>query len=133
MGLNGRHAMEVSAPSAADGARVKATAIPSEAATIGSELVSPDSMRPLAVALLQTADGLSVAHTRLTAINRSLSGSLKGAFEHMPHLITVDLSGNRLTSLEGLEALPALASLTCRGNRLMGVLDFAAPAGLTGR
>ena len=37
-----------------------------------------------------------------------------------------------MISLEGLEFLPRLSSLICRGNRLQGVLDFPCPEGAHG-
>eukprot|EP00900_Chrysochromulina_parva_P016450 jgi/Chrpa1/24806/Chrysochromulina_OHIO_Genome00004506-RA len=75
-----------------------------------------------------SANGMHVVCPRLVATGHKLAGSLRTALRGLPHLTAVDLSDNRLTSLAGLEALPLLNSLVCRNNRLMGVLDYRAPA-----
>ena len=90
---------------------------------------TPELIRTFATDLKLTADGRKYAHTRLHATGERLGGSLTGVFVGVPHLITVDLSNNRLSTLDGLEALPGLASLTCRHNRLLGILDYPAPKG----
>ena len=59
---------------------------------------------------------------------KPLSGSLAAGLSQLPQLTSVDISDNRLLTLEGLETLPRLSSLICRGNRLQGVLDYPAPA-----
>ena len=76
--------------------------------------------------LAPTADGLGFACTKLDASGLRISGGLS-AVSSLKHLSTVDLSDNRLSTLSGLEGLPQLAVLVCRGNRLQGVLDFPAP------
>lgn len=92
-----------------------------------SELLTAELAKALSCDMQPTADGLQFACTRLDATDRRLRGGLKYAFATLPHLTAVDLSANRLRSLEGLEHLPALVSLTCCSNRLLGVLDFPAP------
>ena len=72
--------------------------------------------------LAPTADGLGFACTA-GASGLRISGGLS-AVSSLKHLSTVDLSDNRLSTLSGLEGLPQLAVLVCRGNRLQGVLDF---------
>lgn len=81
--------------------------------------------------LALTPDGLGWACKCLAAVGLRL-GSLADGLAHLPSLTSVDLSDNRLISLEGLEFLPRLSSLICRGNRLQGVLDFPCPAGAHG-
>lgn len=75
-----------------------------------------------------TALGLSWAHARLEASSMRLTGSLAAGLSGFEHLTAVNLSDNRLSSLRGLEALPMLSTLEAHTNRLLGVLDFAAPA-----
>lgn len=94
-----------------------------------SQEVSLELLKPCACGLAPTADGLGFAYTKLGATNMRLSGSL-AKMRALKELRCVDLSENRLLSLEGLEYLPRLTVLHCRRNRLTGVLDFAAPAGI---
>ena len=76
-----------------------------------------------------TPDGARVACARLVATGRRLAAaSLTAALGSLPYLTSVDLSDNHLTTLDGLDGLPSLHSLTCCRNRLVCALDFAAPA-----
>jgi Leucine-rich repeat (LRR) protein len=102
----------------------------------GDRLASGQSLTPEIAAkyahtLAATPDGLGWACKCLTAVGVRLN-SLADGLARLPNLTSVDLSDNRLISLEGLELLPRLSSLVCRGNRLQGVLDFPCPAGLHG-
>ena len=96
---------------------------------VPSQEISLKLLKPRASALAPTADGLGFAHTKLDATNMRLAGSLT-KLRALNQLRIVDLSDNRLLSLEGLEHLPRLSVLLCRRNRLTGVLDFPAPPGL---
>jgi len=94
-----------------------------------SEQLTPEVAAALACELRMSATG-QLTYTRLAGAGRRLTASsLAQAFVALPSLTSVDLSYNRLTTLDGLECCPLLSSLVCRGNRLMGVLDFAAAAG----
>ena len=96
-----------------------------------SQSLSLELLKPRASAIAPTADGLGFAHTRCDASGLRLGGSLVGV-GCLRHLRTLDLSDNRLISLAGLEELPALATLVCKRNRLLTVLDFPAAPGLAG-
>ena len=85
--------------------------------------------RAHAKGLAPTPDGLGWSSTFLDAVGLRVSSSLSEGLAALPHLTSVDLSDNRLLTLEGLEALPRLSSLVCKGNRLQGVLDYPAPEG----
>ena len=72
--------------------------------------------------------GITFGHTKLLAPEKGLSGELvREALTDLRHLTFVDLSGNRLCSLAGLVALPALSTLVAPHNNLVDALDFAAP------
>ena len=96
---------------------------------IPSQSISREVIYALASGVQSAGNGHQLALTRLSASDRCLAGSLVDAFSCLPHLTSLDLSGNRLHSLSGLEALPALSTLVCKSNRLMAVLDFPQPVG----
>ena len=77
------------------------------------------------------ADGFTLAANKLLASRQRLCGGLY-SLKAFPHLLTVDLSSNRLTTLAGLEVLPNLASLVASNNRIQHCLDFPAPDTIAG-
>jgi Leucine-rich repeat (LRR) protein len=91
-----------------------------------STVFTPELAKSHAHSLAPTADGRSWALTRLSASGLRLAGSLSNGLVQLPHLTTIDLSDNRLLTLEGLEALPRLSSLICCGTRLQGVRSIPA-------
>lgn len=70
-----------------------------------------------------TASG-SVACTRLLASSVGFATGLLN-LQSMPFLTSVDISHNRLVSLDGLGVLHQLSRLDASHNRLQAVLDFA--------
>ena len=67
-----------------------------------SQTLTADLAKSRASRLAPTADGLSFAYTVLDVGGLRLAGSLD-ALGTLPSLIHLDLSDNRLSSLEGLE------------------------------
>lgn len=92
-------------------------------ATLTSELAAS-----LTKGLALNSNGTGWACLHLNASGMNLAGSLTamGGPASLTSLTNVNLSDNRLTSLEGLEELPMLSTLVCRNNRLQAVLDFPA-------
>ena len=91
--------------------------------------LTADRAAAYASAIGSSDGGRTFGFTRLCAHEQGLGGEIVvSAMATLTSLTHVDLSSNRLISLAGLEALPALSTLLASHNRLETALDFAAPA-----
>ena len=96
-------------------------------ASVPGRWLTPHLARNGAKELGPSADATSFAFRSMDVSSRCLTGGLFCLESCLPHLISVDISLNRLSTLDGFEALPALSTLVARGNRLTSVLDYPAP------
>ena len=92
-----------------------------------SRPLSPERASALATGLGPTPDGLSFAFRSLHVPASEAITCLRQSLRDLPHLTTVNISGNRVTSLEGLELAPNLHQLLAAGNALNRVLDYSPP------
>lgn len=88
-------------------------------------MLTPELVAKFASALAPGNSGLSLAYTELLAAGQNLCGGLANVGV-LAQLSSVDVSGNQLTSLLGMELLPHLVTLAASDNRLLSVLDFPA-------